>query len=86
MTTPQPVVDALQIIAAYLRGSGHAEAVVSPTGGASFHLTRKAEELLAGWQKDRDALMRLRRTIIRMREGGHELPASLFRESLEWEE
>lgn len=28
----------------------------------------------------------LRSTIVWMREGGHELPASLFRESLEWDE
>lgn len=32
------------------------------------------------------ALWELRRTIVRMREGGHELPGSLFHASFAWEE
>lgn len=33
----------------------------------------------------RAEIAHLRRSIIAMRDGGHELPASLFRESLEWD-
>ena len=34
----------------------------------------------------RETLSQLRLTIIRMRDSGHELPASLFRESEKWEQ
>lgn len=50
--TPQRVVDAIQVVAAWLREIEAAEAVISPQGGAAFHPTRKADELLAGWQSD----------------------------------
>lgn len=34
--TPQPVIDAMHIIAAHLRARGYAECIVAPTGGGSF--------------------------------------------------
>lgn len=54
--TPQHVVDALAVIAAHLRDQGLAECTVAASGGAAFRLTRWADELLAGWQAERDAL------------------------------
>ena len=57
--TPPPVVDAIHVVAAWLREIGAAEAVIAPEGGAAFHPTRKAEEVLAAWQADRTALLRI---------------------------
>lgn len=47
--TPQRVVDAIQVVAAYLREIDAAEALISPEGGAAFHGERVADRLLAGW-------------------------------------
>ena len=61
--TPPHVVDAIQTVAAWLREIDAAEALISPAGGAAFHPTRKADELLAGWQQDRAAFATVLTTI-----------------------
>lgn len=57
--TPQSVVDAIQVVAKYLREIEAAEAVISPTGGASFHPERHADALLGGWAETRAVLAEL---------------------------
>lgn len=56
VTTPQRVVDAIQVVAAYLRDIEAAEAVIAPTGGASFHPERMGDRLLNGWGEERERL------------------------------
>jgi hypothetical protein len=51
--TPQYVVDAILVLAKWAREIDAAEIVVSPTGGAAFHLERVADRLLAGWEEER---------------------------------
>lgn len=49
--TPQRVIDACHVIAAWLREIDAKEALISPEGGASFHDRRLASEYLDGWQE-----------------------------------
>lgn len=53
-STPQPVIDALHVIAAHLRDRGYVEAVVSHTGGATLCKARQADALLDGWEETMD--------------------------------
>lgn len=59
--TPQRVVDAIQVVAAWLREIEAVEALVSPEGGASFHGERAADRLLAGWGEAEARLAELER-------------------------
>jgi hypothetical protein len=47
--TPQRVLDAITIVAAWLREIDAVEALIAPTGGAAFHGERQADQLLDGW-------------------------------------
>jgi len=58
--TPQRVLDAIAVVAAWAREIEAAEIIVSPQGGASFHPERQAERLLDGWQ---DALSQRDRVV-----------------------
>lgn len=51
--TPQRVIDAIQVVAVWLREIDAPEALISPQGGASFHAERQADRLLAGWEQAR---------------------------------
>lgn len=52
--TPQRVVDACHVVAAWLREIEAAEALISPTGGAAFHGERMADRYLNGWEQAED--------------------------------
>ena len=73
--TPQHVVDALGVIAAHLREAGLAECEVSPAGGAAFRLTRRADELLAAWQAERDVMRAVAEAAVEV-EAAHEAKAA----------
>lgn len=57
--TPQSVVDAIHVVARYLREIEAAEAVIAPAGGASFHPMRKSDELLSAWDAERKAFLKI---------------------------
>lgn len=57
--TPQSVVDAIHVVARYLREIEAAEAVIAPSGGVAFHPTRKSDELLSAWGAERKAFLKI---------------------------
>ena len=63
--TPQPVVDAIQVVAAWLRVIEAVEALVSPEGGAAFHGERLADRFLSGWGEAEAKLRQAERIIER---------------------
>lgn len=54
--TPQRVIDAIQVLAAWAREIEAAEILVSPQGGAGFHAERQADVLLKAWEAEIRAL------------------------------
>lgn len=76
--TPQSVVDAIHVVASYLREIEAAEAVIAPTGGAAFHPVRKADELLQAWQADRTALLKVALAAHAVLDGRKQTAEALF--------
>lgn len=64
--TPQRVVDAIHVVASWVREINAAEAVIAPTGGAAFHAVRQADELLAGWEAAEQASSNARTILARI--------------------
>lgn len=58
--TPQHVVDAIHVVAAWLREIESPEALISPQGGASFHADRQMERLFTEIEQIRAGIEAIR--------------------------